>query len=126
MINVAYKLQAVKKNAASGMVFIKLLGDDGFDWVVSNRQGAPEGMTYIAGMNNGSFRFIDVNSLSKVFFNPLAADHGIDCGQFDIKPDGVYIEGALIDKAFMASGAYYLQCESVEQAAQVRKMIEEA
>jgi hypothetical protein len=50
----------------------------------------------------------------------------IDCGRFDIALDGVYIEGALIDKAFMESAGFYLVCESQEQAQTVRELIESA
>jgi hypothetical protein len=58
-----------------------------------------------------------------VTFHSLPA---IDCGQFDIADDGVYIEGALVDKAFMESAGFYLVCENVAQAQQVRNLIENA
>jgi hypothetical protein len=54
-----------------------------------------------------------------------AAD-GVKMGAFEIRDDGVYIDTALIDKEFMESGEYWLQCDSVAQAAKVRELIMEA
>jgi hypothetical protein len=50
----------------------------------------------------------------------------IDCGQYDIMPDGIYIDGALIDLEFMRSAGFYLTCDNAQQAAIVRGLIEGA
>jgi hypothetical protein len=40
-----------------------------------------------------------------------------------VRAYGVYVDGALIDREFMESGDYWLQCDSVAQAAKVRGFI---
>jgi hypothetical protein len=50
-------------------------------------------------------------------------NQGTNMGAFEIRDDGVYIDTALIDKEFMESGEYWIQCDSVAQAAKVRELI---
>jgi hypothetical protein len=51
------------------------------------------------------------------------ANQGVNMGAFEIRADGVYVDGALIDREFMESGDYWLQCDRVAQAAKVRELI---
>jgi hypothetical protein len=48
---------------------------------------------------------------------------GVNMGAFEVRAYGVYVDGALIDREFMESGDYWLQCDSVAQAAKVRGFI---
>ncbi len=59
MIDVTFKLEAVKHHSASGITWIKLQGDDDFDWVLANHPDTPEGFISISGANNSSFRIIE-------------------------------------------------------------------
>jgi len=48
---------------------------------------------------------------------------GTNMGAFEVRGGGVYVDGALIDREFMESGDYWLQCYSVAQAIKVRGFI---
>jgi hypothetical protein len=65
----------------------------------------------------------DIRSiLSRVRFKNSESE-GVNMGEFEIRADGVYVDGAMIDQEFMESGEYWLQCDSVAQAAKVRDLI---
>jgi hypothetical protein len=66
MINVTFKLEAVKHNAASGTTWIKLQGDEGFDWVLADHPDTPEGFVSIGGANSGSFRILEKEAFQKM------------------------------------------------------------
>ena len=63
MMNVTNKLESVKHNTESGITWVKLAGDAGFDWVVSQHPNTPSGFVCIGGANNGSFRIIEKAAL---------------------------------------------------------------
>lgn len=67
MIDVTDQIEQIKHHAPSGIMWVKLRGDDGFEWAVSDREGAPEGYVYIGGANNGSFRIIKESVLTTTF-----------------------------------------------------------
>jgi hypothetical protein len=65
----------------------------------------------------------DIRSiLTRVRFKNSESE-GVNMGAFEIRADGVYVDGALIDREFMESGEYWLQCDSVAQATKVRELI---
>lgn len=66
MINVTFKLEAVKHHAASGRTWIKLTGDEDFEWVLANHPDTPEGFVSIGGANNGSFRLLEKTTFEKI------------------------------------------------------------
>jgi len=66
MINVTFKLEAVKHHAESGITRVKLQGDEGFDWVLANHPDTPEGFVSIGGANNGSFRILEKAAFEKM------------------------------------------------------------
>jgi hypothetical protein len=66
MINVTFKLESVKRNAANGIVWIKLQGDEGFNWVLANHPETPVGFVSIGGANNGSFRLLEKEAFVKM------------------------------------------------------------
>lgn len=59
MIDVTFKLEAIKHHPISNSTSVKLRGDDGFEWVLANHPETPEGFVSISGANNGSFRIIE-------------------------------------------------------------------
>ena len=66
MINVTFKLEAIKHHTASNITWVKLHGDDGFDWALANHPETPEGFVSIGGSNNGSFRIIEKAAFEKM------------------------------------------------------------
>mgnify|MGYP000235738639 CR=1 FL=1 len=58
MIDVTTRLCAIQRNPASGITWIKLLGDDDFEWIISQYPDTPADYIAIGGVNNGSFRMI--------------------------------------------------------------------
>jgi hypothetical protein len=52
-----------------------------------------------------------------------SVDDGVNMGAFEVRDDGVYVDGALVDLEFMESGDYWLQCDSVAQSAKVSELI---
>ena len=66
MIDVTCRLEAVRHHAPSGIAWIKLIGDDGFDWVLINHPKTPAGFVSIGGAANGSYRWIDKSDFEKL------------------------------------------------------------
>lgn len=61
MIDVTEQIIDTKTNNAAGITFIKLQGDDDYDWIYSPRlqhPDTPSGYVSIAGSANGSTRII--------------------------------------------------------------------
>ncbi|MEY4427216.1 MAG: hypothetical protein RL535_1514 [Pseudomonadota bacterium] len=79
---------------------------------------------YTLSTDSGRAEFdSDIRSIvTRVRFKNSGSE-GTNMGAFEVRGDGVYIDGALIDKEFMGSGDYWLQCDSVAQAVKVRELI---
>lgn len=58
LFDATWALSAVMHHPASGITWVKLEGDDEFEWVVSSRPDTPEGYTCISGDSNGSYRYV--------------------------------------------------------------------
>ena len=66
MINVTENLKNVKLHKQSGIVWVQLGGDDGFEWLVTNHPDTPDGFVSIGGANNRSFRIIEKAAYKKM------------------------------------------------------------
>jgi len=65
MLNVTHQVESVRHNPESGITFVKLAGDEGFEWIVAEHPETPNGFVCIGGLTNGSFRLIEESSIAK-------------------------------------------------------------
>lgn len=66
MLNVTFKLEAIRHHVASGITWVRLSGEDGFEWILAKHPDTPEGFVSISGVCNGSFRIIEKDAFEKL------------------------------------------------------------
>lgn len=66
MINVTSRLASIKPHAPSGITWVKLDGDDDYEWVLADHPDTPDGCVSIGGASNGSFRAIEKTAFYKM------------------------------------------------------------
>lgn len=65
MIDVTFRFESARKNPASGIVFVKLRGEEMAEWVVGKRPNTPAGFVAINGIDNGSYRWVSESAIEK-------------------------------------------------------------
>lgn len=65
MIDVTFRLVAVRHHTASETTWVKLKDDNDFEWVLATHPETPEGYVSIGGACNGSFRIIEKTVFEK-------------------------------------------------------------